>query len=56
MPVLRPRDNKNKNEVSVRVLRSKRFSKNSYAVYTFSLLKTGTKNIQITIMASGSPK
>ena len=29
MPVLKPRDNKNKKEVSVRVLRSNRFSKNS---------------------------
>jgi len=56
MPVDKPLCNKNKKEVSDLVLPSNLVSKYSYAVYTFSLLKMGTKKIQITTVASGIPK
>ncbi len=56
MPVLKPRDNKNKNAVNVLVLISNRCSKYSYAVNTFSLLNNGTKVIHKTTIAMGKPK
>ncbi len=56
IPVDNPRDNKNNKEVSVLVLPSNLDSKYSYAVYTFNLLKMGTKKTQITTIAIGIPK
>ena len=56
IPVETPLCNRNKKDVSVLVFPSNLFSRNSYAVYTLSLLKIGTKKIQITTIARGSPK
>ena len=56
MPVLKPLESKNKNEVKALVLISKRCSKNSYAVNTFSLLNKGTNVIHKTTIAMGKPK
>ena len=56
MPVDNPLCNKNKKEVTALVFKSKRFSRYSYAVYTFSLLNAGMKEMQMTMAASGSPK
>ena len=51
-----PRESRNRNAVSDRVLASKRRSRNSYAVYTLARWRNGTSVTPRMTIASGSPK
>ena len=56
VPQASPREQRKRNDVSVRVAGPNRFSRNSYAVYTLARCRYGTIVTPRITIATGSPK